>query len=376
MLVFLAVTAGATTCDPKPIVKELAAASPVAAGDVYVRLAACDAAAAKAQAKLALSKTVEGPSGAEAVVAAARVGAQAEILSWVGALEPDVRTRTMNALGKRCGSETGVQKLFVDAASQLGDAFYKERWYRDLTQCRVPEVTALLLNGLDHPQYGSGARDRAQFFGMLETYARNAGAAAIPRLVTALGAVKDPREIRVVLPIFADAAGVGGAVDEGSRKAALEALGQVAPTLPADVADSLRDTYRALGDEDAAGATASLRWPDRKVDGKYSYAVSATEVYTCKNGKPGALLHHGLVLDAGQRWPDAVETAVRAEMPKLWDTTAAAKCKGTGEVTWAVSTEPVDEASAKAFFDAAAKAWAAKGNEKGTDVSEDTVALP
>ncbi len=342
----------AGTCDVKALKAELNAASPVAAPDLYVAIASCDPVAAKAVAKLALSKTLDGEKAWNAVLAALRVGAEAEVLTWINALEPDLRSRSADWLGARCATEPTVQTFFSGAEKSMGDAFWKDRWYRGLSECRVPAVTTLLASGLSNPITGSGARDRGQFFGLVETYARNAQAGAIPELVRLIATIRDPKEVRLLVSAFADAAGVGGASDPNAAAAAKKALIELGPTLPPEATQAARDTLRALGDEAAANSFVSYRWPDRVADGAYAWAVSSVETWTCKNGKKGATLHTGLVLEPLSRWPDAVATAVDAGISQQWAMDSGAKCKGEGNVVTSISEEPVTDGGTATFADA------------------------
>lgn len=343
LLVARALAAG---CDAKALKAELNAASPVAAPEVYVRLATCDGAAARSVATLALSKTLEGEKGWAAVLAALQVGAEAEVLAWVGKLEPDQRSRTTDWLGARCAAEPTVQALFVGASKSMGDAFWKERWYRGLAECRVPVVTDLLRAGLDHPLVGVAARDRAQFLGLVETFARNAQGGALPDLVRLVGVMKDPKEVRVVLSAFADAAGVGANADGKTAEASRKALVELGPTLPREATQAARDTLRALGAHADADAFVRYRWPDRIADGHLSWAVRAVETWTCKNGKAGTAWHTGLVRDPLARWPEEVEADVRAGVAGAWGLDTGERCKGTGTVDLRVSSEPVADGGA------------------------------
>lgn len=369
----LASAASAQSCDAKKLAKDLETASPVAVPKMFLELVTCDPAAANKAAALAMGKTLAGDEGNQAALAALKVGAQKPVMDWVDGLEPDFRSSTMLWFGDQCAQVPEVGQFFVDSANQKTDVFLKERWYRGMSKCRVEGVQNVLREIVEKDSLKLNRESR---FGLLEVYARNLGKGAIPHLKATALQLGDPKEIRLVLNAFADAANVGAVegMDEAAAKEAIAAIVELAPQTHPEAIDQVRDTLRALGATDQANASVKYRWPDRFADGNYAWAVVATELATCKNGKSMALLHTGL-LTAGEVWPDALSADLEAAAKRAWGLDAAAKCKGTGTTTVVMSDEPMSsEESLAAFVKENRKAYddAAKGAWKAEEIAEDT----
>lgn len=369
----LASAAHAQSCDAKKLAKDLETASPVAVPKLFLELAACDPAAANKSAALAMGKTLAGDEGNQAALAALKAGAQKPVMDWVDGLEPDHRSAAMLWFGDQCAQVPEVGQFFVDSAAQKTDIFLRERWYRGMSKCRVEGVQNLLR---DIVEKDSLKLNRESRFGLLEVYARNLGKAAIPHLKATALQLGDPKEIRLVLNAFGDAANVGAVegLDQATAKEAIAAIEELAPQTHPEAVEQVRDTLAALGAPEKGDAVVKYRWPDRFADGSYAWAVVATEEATCKNGKVQVVLHHGL-LTSGDKWPDTLKSSVEAAATTAWGLDAAAKCKGTGTTTVVMSTEPMSsEESLAEFVKANREAYdkAAKTAWKAEEIAEDT----
>src|SRR5690606_703284 len=131
------------------------------------------------------------------------------------------------------------------AAQREGERFWKDGWYRGLGDCRSEGVQQLLTDAISGDGAGSAfASDRALWSAVLEVYARNLGADAVPRLEQLVAEIEDEGEKRLVVSAFADAANVGDSagIDAGAAKAAVEALERLGPGLPGTVVDQARNT--------------------------------------------------------------------------------------------------------------------------------------
>jgi hypothetical protein len=362
----------AQDCDAKQLAKEIDEASPIAVPRVYLKLAECDADVAKANAAKALGRTLHGDEGNQASLAALKVGSLGEVMDWVDGLEPDQRSQTMLWMGDQCGEVDQVGSFFTTAANDKRDKFLAERWYVGMAKCRVESVQALLREVVENDAW---ELKREQLFAFVSVYARNLGAEAVDHLKSLPVGLSDPKEVKLVLNAFADAANVGSreGMDEKAAKAAIAAIGQLGPQIPPDTIDQARDTLLALGDEPLADEFVKYRWPEKLQGGTYHYGVVATETSACKNGKTSVYLHSGQLTDSG-RWPDALEMIVEDTVKGSWGLTHGAKCKGTSQFKVVMTEEPVDDAAFEAFVATHAEAYAdvAKGAWKSGVVAEDT----
>ena len=165
LLVLLSSLASAQDCDAAQLAKETAEATPVGSARAFVQLANCDAAQAQTIAPETLPRLLGGDDANQAAVMAIRVGAADPVVTWLDGLEADERARAVRALGEACNESAEIQTFFVDRAASLGEKFWSDRWYRALTECRVPAVQGILSTELDK---GLGD-DRLRFFAVLET---------------------------------------------------------------------------------------------------------------------------------------------------------------------------------------------------------------
>jgi hypothetical protein len=360
LLLALVFTASAQTCDAKALTREIAEVSPTGLPAAWQTLVSCDPAAAKAAAPSVIPRLLAGEAANPAAVSAIGVGAGDAVRSWVDKLEPDQRSATIAYLGKKCTSDPAVEGFFIDTHAALGAKFYEQRWVRGLTDCRTPKVQALLTDAVTNAKW----HDRSQFFATLQVFARNLGAAAVPTLTGIAKTSTDAEDLLYVVNAYSDAARVGSVegIDAEAAKAAVAALVEIGPILPAKAVDQGRQTLTALGATDEADGYAAHRWRDRLTDGRYSYAVAATEQVTCKNGKIQAYLHTGVVTEPGKVWPEDLQARHAERIAAGWEITHAAACKGTAELRWSFSGEPLaapaDDwfADQKKSFDAAAAA--------------------
>jgi hypothetical protein len=347
---FLAMTAMGAECDIQQLQQDVEQASPIAVGRYYVQLAECDPEAARKLAPKAMLRVLASDDGNRAALHALLSGAPHAVDTWLENLEPGERTGAIDFLGEQCADHPPVAAFFVQSRDAKGETFWTDRWYRGLADCRTPSIQALLTEIMAEPSLRE-RNNRSRFFGILDVYARNLGAEAIPELERLVTELADRRERTLVVRAYADAAQVGtlGGSDLAVLPVAIASLERVAPHLPTDGIESLRDTLMALDAPEVAGAMVRYRWPDRLRNGRYTYVAYAIESVTCKNGKTQAIFHYGDIQEAPTRWPNGQADALH--LPSHWGLDAAAQCKGTGETTLAVIEEPVmDDAHAESWL--------------------------
>lgn len=319
--------------------KAVDAAAPQGMAAAFNALAACDARMAKAAAPNAFPKMLAGKDADAAVVTALKIGVPDVARAWIDGLESDQRSAAISALGETCATPE-VPAFFLAAAGS--EDFYKNRWYKGLDDCRVPEVQALLKDRIT-----ASTSDRSLLFGLLETYSRNAGAAAIPLLEEMLVGQKDAEIATNLVSSFADAAGVGqpgGATQEASSKA-VAAIVKAAPGLPAKALDQARITLGGLGAEAESDRIAGIRYKDAlQEDGRLMYGVVIVERATCKKGDTRITVHHAPAL-MSPAWPNQVGDRVKDAVESL-RLDLATKCKGTGTVSTVTSPTPMKDAEA------------------------------
>jgi hypothetical protein len=368
----------AADCDPSKLRSDLDEATPIAVPRAYLALAECDATAARAAAEPALARMLAGRDGNDAVLAALDVGADAVVATWMGNLQSGERTTTIDFLGKQCGEHPAVASFFATSLEREGTDFWEQRWYRGLSDCRTDGVRATLDAALVDPFIQERA-NRGLYFGILEVYARNLKADALPTLTEALDANAGDQDASLVVRAFADAANVGqlGGMDAADTKAAIAALVELAPKLNANVIDTVRDTLVALGAVRESGQMVRYRWPDRFADA-YTYQAAVHELASCKNGKQQAKLHHGHLIESGERFPDTVAAGLEAQLIEAWGLDLASKCKGEGELFVEMTREPMsDDAQADEWLDAQREAFQGRveGFSKVEEIAQDPTSI-
>jgi len=343
-------TAMGAECDIQQLQQDVEQASPIAVGRYYVQLAECDLESARKLAPRAMPRVLASEDGNRAALHALLAGAPQAVDAWLEHLEPGGRTGAIDFLGEQCADHPPVADFFVQSREAKGETFWTDRWYRGLADCRTPSIQSLLTEIMEEPSLRE--RDnRSRFFGILDVYARNLGAEAIPELERLATVLEDKRERTLVVRAYADAAQVGtlGGSDATVLPIAVASLERVAPHLSTDGIESLRDTLMALDAPEAAGNMVRYRWPDRLKDNRYTYVAYAIESVTCKNGKTLAIFHYGDILEAPTRWPTGHPEGL--DLPTHWSLDAAARCKGTGGTNMVVIGEPViDDAHAEAWL--------------------------
>lgn len=334
--------ADAAPCNTRALRAQIVSGSPAEAGEAFVTLADCNAPEARRQARPAFNRMVDADTAKDAVVAAVKLGVSDVVREWLDSQLPDVRSRAISNLAKVCGSEPAIAKMFTDAYRELDAKFFEDRWHRGLTTCREPGVQAVLQEALDHPDVGRNTRNRAQFVGLLEVYARNLGADALPTLRSYLEDPRDEEEAALVITTLGDAADVGGVdgANPEAAKAIRDMISDLAPNLPTRALERARGVLTSLKFTSEASALAKHRWADR-FNGTYQYGVATIEDVTCKNGKQRVVVHLGKATEAGNRWPDELIGDVEAAARNTWSYDAARKCKGTAEVSFIFSQEPI-----------------------------------
>lgn len=351
----LASPAHAQDCNAKQIAKDLAAASPVQVGALFVQLSECDAAMAKKLAPVELLRVLPGSegSGDAAAVAAIKVGATDALIAWTDAMISKDRSSTIAGLGEACDTHAEVKDFLLGAKDRLGDKFWQERWFRALASCSGPEAGAVLAAELDK---GTGA-DKTRYFGILEAYARSQGAAAVPKLEELMGKFTDPEGQTYLVNAFPDAAQVGSTsgMDAKAAEAAVAALERLGPSLTPKATEAARVALQSLDAEEAADRMAGERFRDlRQESGGLLWGVVLVETASCKKGtQTWRRIHSSLVEGMGNTWPDQLEEKVVTSATGAWDLSLGEKCKVDGELKWVVPTEPFAD-------EAAYQAWKAK----------------
>ncbi len=350
LLSLLTPQAQAEDCEVGALMKAVDEASPQATPRAYSALAACDGAMAKRAAKAALPRMIAGKDAYEATSAAISAGASAEAQAWMAGLQSDERAKAIRFLGKKC-ADPAVPQFFLNLAETNTEAFWEDRWYTALGNCRVPEVQGLLWTELEK---GIG-EDRGRFFGIVETFARSQGKDAVPKLKLLVGKVEDAEAQTNVVGAFADAAHVGSVdgMDEGTAQLAIAAIVELAPSLEAKAVEQGRITLTAMGAEREADSLAAVRYKDvKQKDGTYMWGVVVKEFGTCKNGKEFQRFWHAPVMDPGNTWPDQIKEKAEAAVGVGWEMDMAERCKGEGAQKVLVPGAPfADEAAYKAWSD-------------------------
>lgn len=366
----------AEPCDAKALTAAVSNASPVAMSAAFSKLYACSPPDALKLAPTVLQRMVVGDATPEALLAAVKLKSYDGVRSWLTAQEPDIRSRMVGRLGEACPTNPEVGDFFLDAAVKDTAHFWSERWHKGLANCRTPAVQKLLADALTGPDVGKDSRNKAGFQSVLEVYARNLRAEAVPTLAALLAGAKDEDTTTTLIVVFADAANVGGAggTDAVAAKAVVEAIKAAAPGLPPRAIERARGTLTALGDEAAADSVGRYRYADRFVDGHYTWGVAAVEDYSCKNAEKRATLHVGTYTDTGGLWADQVQAAAEAAARSVYKLQGAEKCKGTGTVTIEVSPEPLAAADVAGWIEARKDAFAeATSGKKVTVLDEAAV---
>ena len=336
-------------CDAKGLVKEINDAGPARTASAFIELADCDAALAKKVAPQAVPRVLPTDGGHQAVVKAIEVGAPQAAVAWLDGQQADDRSKGVASLGASCTDSAAVQAFFSERAKTLGDKFWADRWYRGLANCKAAVARDLLWAQLEK---GVGA-DRTLFFGVLESYARNAGKEAVPKLVDLAKKTTDPETQTYVVNSFADAAQLGSASgrDEAAVQLVIAAIVELAPSLDAKAVDQARITLQSLEAEAEADKLAGVRFKAvAQKDGRYLYGTVVAEVAKCKNGKTLQKLHVSQVTDGGTTWPDQLKDKVETNVNSAWTMDTATRCKGEGAIQVRVPGEPfADEEAYKAW---------------------------
>ena len=317
--------AQAQDCDVRGLEGALAEASPSMVPLAFGRLAECDPSAADALAATTLPRALAGSDAGPLLTSAVRVGAHDEVRAWIDGQPSDERSSSIKLLGKACGEDPAVAAFLVESASVLGNVFWNQRWYRSLTECRTPEIQALLLEQVQTP-----SSDRSRFLGTLEVFARNLGKDALPYLKTLVITGEREEDLTYIVNAFADAAQVGSldGADAETAALAVTALFELAPHLPDQALTQAATTLVALGAGDRAGDLAGAHFRDRIwEDGKLHYGLVVSESAVCKKGKLQVVLHTTEVTEAGHDWMANLRPQVDAAM-EAWTFELADDCKG------------------------------------------------
>ena len=326
--------------------KALDEAGPAAAGKAWLDLAMCDAGTARTAAPAAWAKIIAGSGADAASIKAIELGLGDAIRAWVETLQPDERSSFINMLGEQC-SNAAVPTFFADSSKALGDKFWTARWFAGLDSCRSPVAVGVLEAGLE-----SQKEERSRFKSILETYARNLGKDAIPKLEARAAAEKDAELASYAVGAFADAAGVGspGGINNEAAQAAIAAILKLAPALPEKSIEQARTTLLALRDEANSDGLAAQRYRSlAQADGSLTYGIYVVKVATCKKDTK-VEVHTTLATNGGHTWPDQV---VARTKPNIDHFTWHLPKDCTGDVGITASPQPLkDKAAITAFNDA------------------------
>ena len=333
-------------CDVPTMSKEILEVGPHEAAPMFVQLAGCDAKAAAKVAPKVIPTLIGESDGFDAANAAIEAGAGASVMTWLEGLQQDERSRAVRSFGKRCNESQAVQGFLIEAEGALGQEFWTGRWYRALTECRAEGITALLSAKVD----AGAADDRSGFFGVVEAYAVNVGAQAIPKLVALVEAESDLEMQINLVGAFADAAQAGtvSGLNAQIAEQAATAVRELAPKLEAKAVDKARITLNVLLDEEGSDTLVAVRYKDRlQDDATLLYAAVVFENATCKNGKSTQRLHVADVTDPGQTWPDQLLEKVQSTAELTWTMNLAERCKGEGEVRYFLPDDPFADKDAQ-----------------------------
>lgn len=376
MLLFsLMISLTALADDCGELADQLTEASPHEAAPMFVQFASCDPKAAAAKADTVLPRLLGGTAGHEAALAAIRAGAAPAARTWVQSLMSDERAPAIRAIGKACEKDASVQAFFTDAAEELGEAFWSERWYRGLAACRVASIQTLLTT-----QVAKGAgENRSQYFAVVQAWASNLASAAVPKLAEMIPSATEPEIQLNLVQAFADAAQVGTLQGTEIKIAdlAAAAITALAPTLPSKVVEQSRITLMALDHEQAADQLAKVRYSELlQKDDTLLYGGVLIESATCKNGKVSQRAHVAEAIDPGQTWPDQLKDKLMASAGVLWRLNLAERCKGEGTLNMVVPDAPFENpGSFRKWADGAIKAATHADVKKPVRVDHDPIEL-
>jgi len=365
-------SAQAGTCSVEALSTELEEASPMGVPRAFHALYECDADAAAPLAPAALSRALPSDDANQLVLDALALGLEDEIRAWIGGLRSDERSGSIKALGEACVEHEAVAAFLVTSEAAIGEDFWSQRWYRSLGECRRPEVQALLKAEVQAP---SG--DRNRFLSVLEVFARNLGADALPYLKTLLVLNEREDEAGYIVNAFADAANVGSMDGMNAETAALAvtALFELAPQMPEPALKQAAITLETLGAGDRAGELAGAHFRDRIwEDGQLHYGLVVVETATCKKGKVQVVLHQSELVEPGRAWLAELDVD---ELVAGWSYTLQADCKGTAsETVVRVSAQPLLDPSDIAGYQRAIRSEiAATGPAKLSEVVEAPIGL-
>lgn len=340
----------ADACDVPALATALKEATPVNTAGAWNDLASCDERKGKATAKAAFTKMIAGDDALLAAVTAVDLGLGDLVVDFTSRIEASDRSKTISALGEACSTVSSMSPWLITTPDALGERFWKERWYRAFTDCRTPEVQAWLANAISPEARQAGGSDTT-YHDLLQAYARNAGAEAVPTLAQLARSLDDADELAVV-NAFGDAANLGSTdgPDEAARDAAVAALVELAPDLSGRSIGRARGVLQALDASDEASSLAKYRWPERYTGERYGYGVAVTQTLSCKKGTE-MVLHLAQMTEGGDAWPDQLPAQVEGKVPGLWELEKRAKkCKGTSSISVVVSPEPWGEPEAWEAF--------------------------
>lgn len=377
MALLIAKPAAAGTCDEQ--ITALGEASPTQVAVKWLDVVQCDGEEAKAQFGDASERMLAGEDANRAMAAAIGLGLTEEVDGLIDALQSDQRSAAIASLGEKCKEDPAVEQYFVARHKGLGESFWEQRWYRGLADCRTDGIQSLLSDEVARVS-AANIEDTTQFFSLLETYARNLGGQAIDPLTSLAKTITNEETLSYIVNSYADAAQVGSVdgIDLDTADKAVQAIVGLGPDLPTRAVMQARTTLQALGADRESDKFAAHRWRDRLGADGYSYAATAIELVTCKNGKTQAYFHHAPFTEAGNQWPEQIVPLLEDKLVFEWGLDAAERCKGSGESSFAMPSEPfADDDARDAWLTEQQQAFtqAASGTDKVQVLKQDAFTM-
>jgi hypothetical protein len=334
------------------------AASGVAVADAFKAVITCDAKIAEQ----VFFKVMQKTGDSESLVALSMVAIEGNVWKPVWEMpgkisDYEARDVVAEAIGEQCATNEKVVSFLQGAYFGLRDVEFG-RFEKALVACQAPTFDAWLQTQIENPPAKQYDEKWAK---LAEIYVDRKKVEALPSLSKAgVKAAQTDGPYTAILNKMNEAVTprMGEKEDPSAQKALEDALVAMAKELPADKARPIADQLSNAGNDAAAASLLPAIYPDRFVDGQFTYAAVSVEAGTCKGVKT-ATLHVASLTEPGKRYVvgAAAEAPMRAFKP------ANKKCT-PDEGAWSVviSEEPVKGPDGvNALYDVVAKQWADKG---------------
>ncbi|MBM74850.1 MAG: hypothetical protein CMK59_05580 [Proteobacteria bacterium] len=337
--ILLSLSAYADDCDANALAEKALEGAGESSAKAFNQLMKCKPARAEKIASRTIEALVPSKPAYRSLMLSIEAGHADDVAKWLAAQQSDDMAKALRALGDFC-DHTAVERFFLNQAEVKGEEFWKKRWYKYMNKCPSTEVTDLFKSELEKGE----DIPRNRYFAILSSYARSAGADAIPFIESQFETTENAETHMNLISAFADASGVGGedGTDRKAAKASIASINKLAPNLGDKALDQARITLKALDDEPSADALAQYRYKGlAQEDGSFMWGVIAIEDVTCKKGKKRQNFHSAVVRDETKTtWGDAFEEQAKALADTQWDFLLEKNCKGEGEVIYIVPTRP------------------------------------